>query len=56
MYLIQILPALLRLANWKLGFTKIKRIETMEPGPQYYRITSHYDTLRIFAGRQICLL
>src|SRR2546425_3469597 len=55
MYLIQILSALLRLANWKLGFTKIKRIETLEPGPQYYRITSHYETLRIFAGLQILL-
>src|SRR2546425_11431050 len=56
MFLIQILSALLRLANWKLGFTKIKRIETLEPGPQYYRIGSHCDTLQIFAGRQICLL
>src|SRR5467141_3745781 len=45
----QILPALLRLANWKLGFTKIKRIETLEPGPQYYHITGHYETLRMFA-------
>src|SRR6267143_3294331 len=56
MYLIQILLALLRLANWKLGFWKIKRIETMDPGPQYYHITSHYETLRIFAGLQILLL
>src|SRR6266566_843149 len=56
MYLISDpLLALLRLANWKRGFSKIKPIATLEPGPQYYRITSHYETLRIFAGRQICL-
>jgi len=50
MYLIQILLALLRLANWKRGFRKIKRIETLETGPQYYRITNHYDTLRMIYG------
>jgi hypothetical protein len=31
----------LRLANWKRGLSKIKRIETLEGTPQYYRITSH---------------
>ena len=36
---IQILLALLRLANWKLGFSKIKRIETIETSPQYYRVS-----------------
>src|SRR2546425_13347022 len=53
MYLIQILSALLRLANWKLGFSKIKRIETLEPGPQYYRIGSRSDTLRMVCGHTL---
>ena len=33
-----------------VGFSEIKRIETFEPGPQYYRIASHYDTLRTIYG------
>src|SRR2546428_13419583 len=44
---------LLRLANWKRGFSKIKRIETLEPSPQYYRITSHYETLRMICGHTL---
>src|SRR2546430_17483380 len=28
----------------------------MDSGPQYYHITCHYETLRIFAGLQILLL
>src|SRR5438552_17573839 len=42
---------LLRLAKWKLGFSKIKRIETLETSPQYYHIPSPYETLRMICGR-----
>src|SRR5438552_17661901 len=37
------------------GFSEIKRIETFEPGPQYYRIASHYDTLRSFDGHALVM-
>src|SRR5437016_14374336 len=40
--------ALLRLANWKLAFSKIKRIETLETSPQYYRISYPSTTPRIW--------
>src|SRR6266566_2007006 len=36
-----------------VGFSEIKRIETFEPGPQYYHITSHYDTLRMIYGHSL---
>src|SRR5438552_16237997 len=36
-----------------VGFSEIKRIETFEPGPQYYRIASHYDTLRKICGHTL---
>jgi len=38
-----------------VGFSEIKRIETFEPGPQYYRIASHYDTLRSFDGHGLVM-
>ena len=32
---------------------KVKRIVTPEPSPQYYRVTGHYETLRMLAGPDV---